>query len=440
MKNLTLFILIVILSLSCGSIVLKSQTSPFTSETENNSSVFAAPESELRVSAPKYPIALPKPQLKSEAAEETNFAEYEDAADDEEAIVIEAEDAVEASEIPTLAETDSDETVTSSEVNSAATIEPVAEVPEISETQEEIEPAVIESAVPVVTEPAYTIEPVNFIKYATDSVNVRAQPDASSERLGHLNKNEAATVTGAVDNGWYRIEFKGSEGFVSGKYLSDNRVKEPEMKQAETTAAPAESNKQSTDKTTEAEAKPAEKETVVEPFTSNVIVADGDVSDDVLYAMQAVYDDLPSAVKKNFEADGWQIIVTDKVAEYWVKDGGTPAPNLIAGFATTRAKAIYVENSMKQTDVIRHEMGHYVDYRIWINSKYSDRRSKSDKFAKIWAQEVEAFKSAFNPWPDNVTSAVEYFAEAFDAYTLNAKLLKESCPNTYAFITECFEA
>lgn len=67
----------------------------------------------------------------------------------------------------------------------------------------------------------YTITDYEAVMYAVASVNVRQFPDADSDRIGHLDKGESVNVTGIVSNGWYRIEFKNSEYFVNGRYLSD---------------------------------------------------------------------------------------------------------------------------------------------------------------------------------------------------------------------------
>ena len=67
----------------------------------------------------------------------------------------------------------------------------------------------------------YEITPANTVMYATASVNVRVEPDADSDRVGHLEKNERVTVTGLVSNGWVRISFKDGEYFVNGSYLKE---------------------------------------------------------------------------------------------------------------------------------------------------------------------------------------------------------------------------
>ncbi len=62
--------------------------------------------------------------------------------------------------------------------------------------------------------------------YAKSSVNVRTEPDADSERVGHLDEGEKVTVIGRAENGWYKIEFDGGKYFVSGNYLTDEAPKE----------------------------------------------------------------------------------------------------------------------------------------------------------------------------------------------------------------------
>ncbi|MCD8108420.1 MAG: D-alanyl-D-alanine carboxypeptidase family protein [Oscillospiraceae bacterium] len=60
--------------------------------------------------------------------------------------------------------------------------------------------------------------------YATDPLNVREGPDALYEALGQLTVGEAVTVTGEVSNGWYRIDYNGTTGYVSGDYLREDEV------------------------------------------------------------------------------------------------------------------------------------------------------------------------------------------------------------------------
>lgn len=80
---------------------------------------------------------------------------------------------------------------------------------------------------------AFTVKKVSGQMAATASVNVRTGPSTEYKRLGTLSKNQKITVTGVTDNGWYRTDYKGKTGYVSGKYLK-GKVKTPkEDKNAE---------------------------------------------------------------------------------------------------------------------------------------------------------------------------------------------------------------
>ena len=60
--------------------------------------------------------------------------------------------------------------------------------------------------------------------YASNSVNVRSGPSTDYDRIGHLDTNDEVTVTGIASTGWYRIDYKGTVGYVSNNYLSDEKV------------------------------------------------------------------------------------------------------------------------------------------------------------------------------------------------------------------------
>ena len=75
--------------------------------------------------------------------------------------------------------------------------------------------------------PAFTVTELSAVKYATQTVNVRKEPSADHEKLGSLTAGQKVTVTGQADTGWYRINYNGVEGYVSDKYLSDQKVSTP---------------------------------------------------------------------------------------------------------------------------------------------------------------------------------------------------------------------
>lgn len=70
----------------------------------------------------------------------------------------------------------------------------------------------------------YTYKSLNKTMYATQSVNVRSIPSTEGNKLGGLSYAEEITVTGQCnETGWYRINYKGQEVYVSNKYLADEK-------------------------------------------------------------------------------------------------------------------------------------------------------------------------------------------------------------------------
>lgn len=106
-------------------------------------------------------------------------------------------------------ETETEEPETETEEPETETEEETGEVlPEETETEE----------------PEFVVTDMSATKYAKQSVNVRKGPSSDYEKLGGLSTNQKVTVTGQADSGWYRIEYNGAEGYVSDKYLSDQKV------------------------------------------------------------------------------------------------------------------------------------------------------------------------------------------------------------------------
>ena len=125
---------------------------------------------------------------------------------DKETSEVPATELIEATETTEVSEP---ETELVTEATEAVEPETETEVAETTEAQEEA---------------AFTVKEMSATKYAKQSVNVRKGPSADYEKFGGLSTNQKVTVTGQADNGWYRIEYNGAEGFVSNKYLSDQKV------------------------------------------------------------------------------------------------------------------------------------------------------------------------------------------------------------------------
>lgn len=56
-----------------------------------------------------------------------------------------------------------------------------------------------------------------------DTVNVRKQPDISSEVINNLSKNEKVTIE-AEENNWAQVTVNGQTGYIASKYLSESPV------------------------------------------------------------------------------------------------------------------------------------------------------------------------------------------------------------------------
>ena len=122
-----------------------------------------------------------------------------------------------------------------SEVQATEVVEAVMEteavVPETEVVEEATEEIVVEDTETTEVEETeaqegadYTVKDMSATKYAKQKVNVRSGASTDYEQIGSLNANQKVTVTGQADTGWYRIDYNGKEGYVSDKYLSDQKV------------------------------------------------------------------------------------------------------------------------------------------------------------------------------------------------------------------------
>lgn len=87
--------------------------------------------------------------------------------------------------------------------------------------QEEVEEPKQEVVEETKKEPVITaMSKTMYVK--VDSLNVRSGPSTDYSRLGALKKADEVKITGKTD-GWYRIKYKSSEGFVNASYLSNTK-------------------------------------------------------------------------------------------------------------------------------------------------------------------------------------------------------------------------
>ncbi|MBD5556840.1 MAG: SH3 domain-containing protein [Roseburia sp.] len=106
------------------------------------------------------------------------------------------------------------------------TEQPTEAIPEETEDTEElqIEAAVTDTEEIATSQPDSSVKEMSATKYAKNTVNVRKGPSADTEKIGSLSANQKVTVTGQAENGWYRIDYNGEAGYVSDKYLVDEKV------------------------------------------------------------------------------------------------------------------------------------------------------------------------------------------------------------------------
>lgn len=67
-----------------------------------------------------------------------------------------------------------------------------------------------------------SITPYTATMYSTTvTLNVRSIPSADGDKLGMVGQETPLSVTGRCSNGWYRIDYNGGTGFVSGDYVTE---------------------------------------------------------------------------------------------------------------------------------------------------------------------------------------------------------------------------
>ena len=138
----------------------------------------------------------------------------------------------------------------------------IKEYAEIEETEAETEP-----------EKIYYKE-TKATKYAKSSVNVRKGPSTKYDKLGSVSKAQKVEVIGVTENGWSVIRYKNEDGYISSKYLLDNKPEETVAK-PETKTTEKEKPKDKKPKETEAqtEAPTQAKATPKEPAYGTTFVS-----------------------------------------------------------------------------------------------------------------------------------------------------------------------
>lgn len=138
------------------------------------------------------------------------------------------------------------------------------------------------------------------------------------------------------------------------------------------------------------------------------------------------YNMLPSALRKQFESEGWTITITSVAAVNMASAafGGVSGAGYVAGFTHGFSKMIILADT-DAGSAINHEMGHYLDYS-------KSMPSESALFKDIYTAEAALLDGGSNEYAKSAPA--EYFAEAFREYIECGGYLKSTCPRTYSFI------
>ena len=102
----------------------------------------------------------------------------------------------------------------------------VAEQPEEDKQQEVQEPVSTTTETPATEEPKASVKSISKTGYVdAEGLVVREEASTSSKELDCLSRNDKVEITGEVD-GWYQIKLNGKTGYVSAKYISDQKTVE----------------------------------------------------------------------------------------------------------------------------------------------------------------------------------------------------------------------
>lgn len=116
-----------------------------------------------------------------------------------------------------------------------------AEETSMEETTEvTTEEAVEETTEEPTTEPV-EIEDCDDVVWALTDVNIRASWNAGSDRIGALLYGQSIRRTGICSNGWIRVSYRDGEGYMNGRYLTEEEIViEPETEAPTETRVPTE--------------------------------------------------------------------------------------------------------------------------------------------------------------------------------------------------------
>lgn len=161
----------------------------------------------------------------------------------------------------------------------------------------------------------------------------------------------------------------------------------------------------------------------------NFVQSIGGVDDKLVQEFNDSYMLIPENVRERFEEDGWKIYATTENLgqKYYGKKMS------ILALTVTDEQAIYIDDREKARYSVIHEMGHYIDFS-------SDFVSGTEEFEEIFNEEADDFRSFHETHKNNTSTAVEYFAESYQAMITETEEMMEKCPKTYQFIAKYADA
>ncbi len=237
-------------------------------------------------------------------------------------------------------------------------------------------------------------EVVDEYLYSSTSLNIRGEPRVESEAVGAYSVGEEVHVTGdVVESDWVKVEKKGKAGYCNAKYLTK---KEPRISMLSDIG-----------------------------YESNSpIVVTGAVSESILNAVKGNWVSVPGNIRQSIINNGWRIEVTsnDFATKY-----GYPKNGILA-LTVYNDKVSYIGLRDGSASSVVHEVGHIVD-------SINGYPSLCEEFVNIWGYEKDSFASVFTTHEGNYDSSGEYFAEAFWRYVSNGETLRNSCPDTYNYLS-----
>ena len=90
---------------------------------------------------------------------------------------------------------------------------------------------------PTEPEPPTVTPESGQVQITASALNVRQGPGTDHRVIGSLSRNDRVKVTGRAPNGWYRIDYRGREGWISGKFAKAITAAPTETRQGKVTAS-----------------------------------------------------------------------------------------------------------------------------------------------------------------------------------------------------------